>query len=37
MSEISLRGKIQQLDFTNQETGRAISMDAQENMYLDQT
>jgi len=35
--EISLQGKIQQLDFINQETGWAISMDNQENMYLYQT
>ena len=35
--EISLQGKIQQLDFINQKTCWAISMDAQENMYLYQT
>ncbi len=37
MPETSLQGKIQQLDFINQKTGWAISMDAQENIYLYQT
>lgn len=35
--EISLRGKIKQLDFINQHTGWAISMNSQENMHLYQT
>ena len=34
---IALQGKIQQLDFINQKTGWAISMDIKENMHLYQT
>ena len=34
---IALQGKIQQLDFINQKTGWAISMDTKENMHLYQT